>query len=313
LRVGIKSQLDRYKYGSKLDSTKAAGATSYTANPLDDNLYVNTAFVGSLSNRFSQTLQWGATAEYYITGIKSGSLDVNGDIEKSIKKYLVLKLYGRIAFTKPGFIIHEFKSNHFSWNNTSDFPSQKTNTVRAGLYFTKFKFSLEAQLDNYYDFLFFGSDAKPAHADQVYVRSLTVNKLVDWGVFHTDFRLTFQNSTNKNAVAIPDFSGFNSTYLEFTLFKVLHLQVGGDVFYNSSFYPNSYMPETGVFYAQDQIKVGKYPYADMFLNMKLKRFRFFLKYERVNTWFPNSSGYYLPHYPFNPSMIKYGISWTFYD
>jgi len=314
LRVGIKNQLDRYMYGSKLDSTRVinAGDTFNISHPMSVKNDIGTAFIGSLSNRFSKTLRWGASAEYYITGIKAGNFDLNGDIEKSIKQDVILKLSGRIALTTPNYFVNHFKSNHFYWDTIS-LKKQKTTTIRGGLYFPKWKFSIEGQLDSYLDFIYFGSDANPAQSDQLYVRSLTLNKLIDWGFFHTDFRLTVQNSSNEAAVAIPAFSGFNSTYLEFTLFKVLHLQVGGDVFYNSSFNPNTYMPETGLFYAQNQTKVGKYPYTDMFLNIKLKRFRFFLKYERVNTFFSHPEGYYLPHYPYNPSILKYGLSWTFYD
>ncbi|HEY4788014.1 MAG TPA: putative porin [Bacteroidales bacterium] len=315
LRFGIKNQVDRYKYGSKLDSTTYYTATDTfsLANPMVNRPDVNTAFVGSLSDRFSRTIRWGASGEYYFTGSKIGSFDLNGDIEKSIKHNFILRLTGRLALTKPGFFIREFKSNSISWANTSSFPSQKTSTIHLGLYHVRYKFYVDAQLDNYSDFLYFGSDAKPTYAKVLSVQSLTVNKLIDWGIFHTDFRLTFQNSTDKNAVAIPSFSGFNSTYLGFTLFKVLQLQIGGDIFYNTQFNADSYMPETGLFYSQSTIKVGNYPYADMFLNIKLKRFRFFLKYERVNTFFPNSEGYYMPHYPFNSSILKYGLSWTFYD
>lgn len=316
LRVGLKSQIDKYKYGSKLDSTKVLPDTFYRANPLiGKNADINTALVGSLSDRFSKTIQWGVSGEYFFSGSKAGNLDLNGDIEKSIRRNVILKLSGRLAITNPSYFIGHFKSNHFTWNNTK-IPSQKTSTVHAGLYFPKFKLFLDAQLDNYSDYLYFGADANPTTAKILSVQSLTANKLIDWGFFHTEFRLTFQSSSDKSAVAIPNFSGFNSTYLEFTLFKVLHLQYGVDVMYNSAFAPDTYMPETGVFYSQDPknaIKVGNYPYSDMFLNIKLKRFRFFLKYERINTWFPNSEGFNLPHYPYNPSMIKYGLSWTFYD
>jgi hypothetical protein len=314
LRFGIKNQLDRYEYGSKLDYRPDTiyRTVFYTANPMKSESYINTALVGSLSDRFSKTIRWGASVEYYITGLKRNDLDLNGDIEKSIKHNFILKLSGRIAITNPGYFIQHFKSNHFEWEN-SGFPSQKTNTIHAGLYLPKFKFYIDGQLDNYFNYIYFGSDARPTYANSLSVQSLTVSKLIDWGIFHTDFRATFQNTTDKNAVAVPYFSGFNSTYLEFTLFKVLHLQYGVDLFYNSSFYADSYMPETGLFYSQNSIKVGKYPYTDMFLNMKLKRFRFFLKYERVNTWLPNSEGFYLPHYPYNPSQLKYGLSWTFYD
>lgn len=315
LRVGIKNQIDRYQYGSKLDSAISSiiGKDTFSiAKPLTASNDLNTALVGSLSNRFSKTLRWGADLEYYLTGSKLGDFNINGDIEKSIRKFVVLKLSGQIARQTPSFFIRQFKSNHFEWSN-NNFPKQTTNVLRGGLYFTKFKFFVDAQLNNYFNFIYFGADARPTFAKDLSVQSLTATKLIDWGFFHTEIRLTGQNSSDYSAVAIPSFSAFNSTYVEFTLFKVLHMQVGGDLFYNTSFKADSYMPETGLFYSQDAISVGKYPYADVFLNTKLKRFRFFLKYERINTFFPNDKGFYLPHYPYNPSQLKYGLSWTFYD
>jgi hypothetical protein len=315
LRFGIKNQIDKYKYGSKNDSTLVISTkdTTLRANGLQSSTDINTAFVGSLSDRFSKTIKWGVSGEYYITGSKAGSFDLNGDIQKSIKHNFILNLSGRIALTKPGYFIRNYEGSNIGWNNGSTFPSQKTVTAHVGIYHLKYKFFVDAQLDNYLNYLYMGSNALPTNADNVFVRSLSVNKLIDWGIFHTEFLLTFQNTSNKSAVAIPDFTGFNSTYIAFTMFKVLHVQYGVDVFYNSPFYANTYMPLTGMFYAQDQIKIKNNPYGDMFLNIKLKRFRFFLKYERVNTWFPNSAGFYLPHYPYNPSLLKYGLSWTFYD
>jgi hypothetical protein len=118
---------------------------------------------------------------------------------------------------------------------------------------------------------------------------------------------------------LPLFSGFNSTYLDFTLFKVLQLQFGADLYYNTKYYANSYMPATGVFYTQNTMLIGDYPYVDVFANAKLKRLRFFIKYERASNLPSDISeisktyGYFIPSYPYNPGIVKYGLSWTFYD
>ena len=315
LRFGIKNQIDKYKYGSKYDSTLFINnGDSVHSNPLiSPKLDINTAFIGSLSDRFSKTIKWGVSGEYYFTGSKMYDFELNGDLEKSIKHNFILKLTGRLANTNPGYFVRNYMASNISWDNGSDFSKQKTLTGHVGIYHLKFKFFVDAQIDYYHHFLYFGIDAKPTTAKDISVQSLTVNKLIDWGIFHTDFRLTFQNATDNGAVAVPNFSGFNSTYLAFTMFKVLHVQVGADAFYNTPFYADNYMPETGLFYRQNKIKLDNYPYVDMFLNIKLKRFRFFLKYDRVNTLIPHQEGFYMPHYPYNPSILKFGLSWTFYD
>jgi hypothetical protein len=305
LRFGIKNQLDKYKYGPQ-DTTSLKNGV-----PMQGKTSNNNAFTGSLANRFSKTLNFGASAEYYFTGYKGGDFEINGDIEQSIKHNFIMTLSGKIAFTKPSYFVKEYESNHFNWNN--DFNRQKISSVHLGLYHKKLKLSIDGQIDYINNYFYFGTDGKPAHSGSFSVQTVTLNKLIDWGIFHTDFRLTGQLSGDKTSISIPEFTGFNSTYLEFTFFKVLHVQYGWDLFYNSLFYADAYMPETGVFYSQKNIKVGNYPYTDMFLNIKLKRVRFFLKYDRFNAVFPNTRDFYLPHYPYNPGMLKYGLSWTFYD
>ncbi|MDP4208572.1 MAG: putative porin, partial [Bacteroidota bacterium] len=293
LRVGIKNQIDYFSFAGKKKD------------------YLNNAFVGTLSDRFSKTISWGASAEYYFTGYKAGNIELTGDLQKTIKRNFILRLSGRLATTRPSYFLNDYKSNHFEWSK--GFDNMQSSTVKIGLYHRKLKLSIEGQSDNLNRFVYFDQSALPNAAKGFSVYSLSVNKQIDWGVLHSDFRLTFQRTGDEDAVSIPYFSGFNSTYLTFAYFKVLKFQLGAEVFYNTSYYSNAYMPATGMFYTQKKVKTGDYPYADMFLNINLKRTRFFLKYERINSWFPNNYGYFVPQYPFNPSMLKYGISWTFYD
>jgi len=73
------------------------------------------------------------------------------------------------------------------------------------------------------------------------------------------------------------------------------------------------MPATGLFYNQVEKKLGNYPYLDLFLNLKLKRTRFFLKLEHVHSGLLNANYFGALHYPMNARMFKFGLSWTFYD
>lgn len=152
------------------------------------------------------------------------------------------------------------------------------------------------------------------------VTSLKFEKFIDWGVFHTDIKLTVQKTTNDKVISIPAYSGFDATYLEFFPFhRNMDLQFGGEVYYNSSFYGDAYIPVTGMFYMQRTTQIGNYPYTDFFLNFKVARIRFFFKYEHLISLFSTQNEYLAPHYPIDGSNgssstpLKFGISWTFYD
>ncbi len=314
LRFGLKNQLDKYNYGMDADSVfvnKADSTKRLYTRP--GNKQFNTAFVASLSNRFTKKVNWGASAEYYFTGYKVGNLKLRGDFESIILKNYVFKLSGEIATTRPGYFLDEYSSNNYAWSN--DFSNQKLVKIKAGIYLKKFKLAIEAQSYNYKNFVYFDIIAKPVGVSEAFtVNSITISKLIDWGIFHSEIRATFQKSGNENAISLPYFSGFNSTFLEFNLFKrVLKLQLGYDLFYNSAFYANAYMPATGMFYNQRLIKIGDYPYSDMFFNIKLKRTRFTIKYEHFTSLLQGGRGYFAPHYPITPHVLNFGLSWTFYD
>ncbi len=73
------------------------------------------------------------------------------------------------------------------------------------------------------------------------------------------------------------------------------------------------MPATRSFYLQDEKKIGNYVYMDVFVNLMIKRFRIFVKYQHLNALWSENQYYTVPHYPMQGNIFKYGISWSFYD
>ena len=74
------------------------------------------------------------------------------------------------------------------------------------------------------------------------------------------------------------------------------------------------MPATGQFYNQQEKLIGNYPEMNVYLNFHLKRVRFYLAYMNFNRGLFGGDTYFnVPHYPLNPGMFKFGLSWTFYD
>jgi len=71
------------------------------------------------------------------------------------------------------------------------------------------------------------------------------------------------------------------------------------------------MPALRQFYLQNEKKTGNYIYADFFINCKIQRVRFFVKYQHFNAGLMGYNYYMIPHYPMQDAAFKFGMSWIF--
>jgi len=135
-----------------------------------------------------------------------------------------------------------------------------------------------------------------------------------WSWLHFDMQQLLQYSSDKEQVEVPLWTSKNSLYGDFTLFKrALRMQVGVDVRYLTSFHPDGYDPATGLFYSQD-CEVGDYIWADVFLNLQIKRASIYLKAGHLNgLWESHPRYFLLPHYPGLKFGLFWGLTWHFFD
>jgi hypothetical protein len=163
--------------------------------------------------------------------------------------------------------------------------------------------------------VYFNENAVPVqHDGEISVLEASAAKGLKAGIFHTSFKAMLQVASDDKVIPLPLFSAYNSSYIEVKLFKkVMTTQLGYDLRFNTEYFIHGYMPDLGTFYNQRLRKIGNYPYADVFLNVKLKRMRFYLKYEHVNSDLVNREYYTVLHYPVNSRMLMFGLSWNFYD
>ena len=47
--------------------------------------------------------------------------------------------------------------------------------------------------------------------------------------------------------------------------------------------------------------------------MHLKRTRFFIMYSHINAGSGSRNYFLTPHYPMNDSILRFGVSWNFYN
>jgi hypothetical protein len=90
-------------------------------------------------------------------------------------------------------------------------------------------------------------------------------------------------------------------------------QLALDLFYNTPYYGDAWMPATQQFYLQNNTKTGNYLYADVALNFKIKRARLFLKLSHFDNGLMGYDYFTVPHYPMQNRAFKFGVSWLFFD
>jgi hypothetical protein len=131
--------------------------------------------------------------------------------------------------------------------------------------------------------------------------------------FNLLLRLLWQKASGPQFIHLPDFSGRLVLSYNMVISKVLYVQLGVDTRYNTAYYADAYHPVTGLFYLQNEKKLGNYPYTDIFANLKLKRTRVFAQYMNAGSLFLNKSGFTALHYPMNQATFRLGLAWSFYD
>ena len=115
-------------------------------------------------------------------------------------------------------------------------------------------------------------------------------------------------------IRVPAFAGILAVYFSQSLFKgVTTIQPGINLYYNTAYFSDAYMPATRMFHIQDQMKTGNYLYMDVFLNVKIQRVRLFVTYTHFNASFMGRTYYTVPHYPMQDAAFKFGINWRFHD
>jgi len=215
------------------------------------------------------------------------------------------------ASQEAGYFLTNFRSNYFRWDTS--FLSQLVQQAALSVNFMGAEGKVEYNLVKNYVYL--DQSAHPAQYEgAISMIKASLKDEFRWKVWGIDAMLVYQVNSNKEIIRVPDFMARVSFFPTLPLFKnACILQPGIDLFYNTAYYASAYMPATRMFYLQDEKKIGNYIYMDVFINLMLKRFRIFVKYNHLNSLWSQNKYYMVPHYPMQDGIIKFGMSWSFYD
>ena len=95
---------------------------------------------------------------------------------------------------------------------------------------------------------------------------------------------------------------------------MLNSNIGVDVRYNSPYVAPSYAVGLGQFYnSTPGLTFSSYPIASVFFKGTLLRTNIFVMYDYANKGLFSKGYYMVDRYPGPPSLLKIGVSWSFYN
>jgi len=310
--AGIRSELRHYGQVVPGDTLTRPDTVSKNQSSL--------ILTGKIFNNIGKQFGWWASGDLWFQGYRAGDFIINGRIFKEFstgRGPLTWDATGAVTRYTPSFWYTSWGSNNFAWQ--FDAGREFRLTVGSSLTYPGRHASVRfnyAVVDN---FTYMGPDALPAqHTGGLSVAALTLKKdFVVWKL-HWDNTLLLQKSTNNEVLSLPFATGRSALFLDHVFrFKAtngeLAMQVGGEVFMHTLYNSMGYMPSTGRYFSKNDAQTGNYPFVNVFLNLKVKRTRFFIMFDHINSGLMGYDYYLIPGYPLNVRMLRYGVAWTFYD
>jgi len=279
--------------------------------------YTGTYLTAGIFNVDSNALlHYDVSGKLCVVGHYAGNFKFEGYISQALKRDRTsfLRADANLELKNVNPFLDRYVGNHNIWEN--DFKPIKTIQVEGRYMNTRLRTESGVGFSNIFSYVYFDTAAMPQQTSKtLLVLTAWIKENFRAGHFYFDQNVYFQKSTQQDILSLPAISVYSHNYYKNYLFKrALELQGGIDVFYNTRFYSDNYMPSIMQFYNQRKYKTGNYPKIDVFLNLHIKRAMLFVKYEHVNYHLKTHGNYFsAADYPINPGMLKFGIQWDFFD
>jgi hypothetical protein len=299
----------------RLIRTSTAGNPELLPMVVDNKSQTSTLIGGMLTKQQGRLLRYNLRADMALLGSDIGEFRLNGEIETTIKfagKDASAKLTGYIKNLRPNYFQNNLRTKYSYWNhNLSD-----TRRVFAGgeIVIPQTGTKLSGGVENIQNYIYYNSNRQIDQTSKnIQIISLRAEQNLKAGILHWDNQAAYQLSSEKEVIPLPQLSVYSNLYLLGTLARVLTFQLGVDARYHTEYYAPGYDPSSLQFYNQRELKIGGFPIASAYLNLHLKKARFFIMMYNIGQDMGNSNYFSLPHYPVNPMVMKMGISWDFND
>lgn len=297
----------------------------------------NLSIGAQLSKTQGKLLHYDAIAETWLTGSDAGQmkLDVNADLNfKLFGDTLTLSANGFLYRLNPTFYYRHFHSRHAWWDN-DNLSKIIHSRIQGILNYQKTRTTLRVEIDEIKNYTYFASsyntvnDNRVNHAivvkqnnGLIHLLTASISQDFTFGPINWENMITYQNSSNKTVLPVPALNIYSNLYLRFKIAHVLRCDFGADVRYFTKYYAPDYVPILGQYAIQtntdtngndNRIEIGNNPVANVYANFHLKHTRFFIMLSHFNAGTGRKNYFFTPHYPLNQSILRFGLSWNFFN
>ena len=307
--------------GDKLMNYYMFTPDSYLYRKKGNTVWNSTYLYGGVKGQYKNYFHWDADGYYTFLGKEINDFSIDANMGFNIypfrryrKSPISFNAHFGTNLKEPDYYQQHYYSNHYKWDN--DFSKISTTTLDGTISIPHWKLNIDAGWTLIKNHIYYDGQAmaqQEASAVSVFNVALTKNFKL-WGL-HFDNQALFQLSSNKDVIPLPMVAINARWYWQFNVVKkVMQMQIGANVTYNTNWYAPGYSPALGMFYNQKVEKYGNCPYIDAFVNIQWKRACIFVKFVNVGMGWPmEHADYFSAHGYIRPQRaFKLGIFWPFY-
>ena len=292
----------------------------------------NISVGGQISKTQGKTLHYNLMAEAWLAGEDAGQLKVDFSTDVNFPLFgdtvtLAAKAY--FYRLNPTFYQRNYHSKHLWWDHSD--MSKETRTRIEGLFsYRKTKTSLRVAVEEIQNYTYFSTSYDATneartnmtasvnqHGGNISLITAQLKQDFRVGILNWENIITYQHSTNEDVLPVPALNLFTNLYIKFKIVKQLTVELGGDAYFFTKYYAPDFVPQLNQFAVQtnsaSRVELGGYPFVDVYANLHLKRTRFFVMFSHVTAGNGNKMYFLTPHYPMNGRILRFGLSWNFFN
>lgn len=242
-----------------------------------------------------------------------------------------LGLRASLINRKPTLFYRHYQSKYLWWDN-DNLSKQMTTAIGATLESKRLALRLSADAYTISKYTYFTTTSNLVAGSKgpvttvntsvaqsnknINVFSLMAEKDFNFGLVNWETALVYQATSDKYVLPLPALTAYTNLYLKFRIAKVLNTEFGADLRYNTKYFASTYSPALSQYAIQapdERVKVGNHPVISVYVNFHLKHTRFYVMANHVNYSKEGGTTFGAPHYPINPFIIRFGLSWNFFN
>ena len=316
----------------EMPDTLAGGPQTEFMHRYNENDFILGA---AMEKAKGENLTFRASFEIPVAGSSLGEFSLDGNMQLTYPvfgKDASIGANANLSSVRPAFFIRNLHSTYAWWD--SNFDNELRTRLGAYVDIEKTSTRLEFNVENIADYVYLentggsyvnGDGIKQPeylikasqHSGSLQVLSATLQQNLRLGPLHFDNRVSWQTSSDRKIIPLPDLNVFSDLYFKFVYAKRMHMEIGANALFFTRYDAPGYCPAAGMYHLQSDShvqEVGGYPLLTGYVNCSLRGVRFYAMYYHANYGImSNGDSFIVPGYPANPGMFKFGLSWTFFD